>query len=66
MLFKQDLARLSSIIKEALVIIEKEDTSRRLGETQFGYQSLHYVVKLPKQWMSMPSFVGFDRFQAEV
>ena len=36
-------------IKENFLIIEDEDTSGRLGEMEFGYQSIHYIVALDPQ-----------------
>jgi hypothetical protein len=48
------------------VVIHKEDTATRLTESQFGYQSYHYVLKLPENWLTIPSFQGFDDYSAEI
>lgn len=66
LLFKQDVTKVCELVSKTFVVVSQEDTSQRLGETEFGYQSLHYVVRLPENWLSVPSFKGFDDFQAEV
>ena len=55
LLFKRDLDRCRRLIEEKLEIIDKEDTASRLDVSQFGYQSNHYVIKLPKEWLSIPT-----------
>ena len=66
LLFRRDVTKVCELVSKAFVVVSQEDTSQRLGETEFGYQSLHYVVRLPENWLSVPSFKGFDDFQAEV
>ena len=66
LLFKRDLDRCRKLIEENLEIIKQEDTASRLDESQFGYQSYHYVIKLPKGWLSIPTFKDFAEYQAEI
>ena len=66
LLFKRDLDRCRKSIEENLEIIEKEDTASRLDESQFGYQSYHYVIKFPKLWLSLPTFSDFSEYKAEI
>ena len=66
LLFKRDLERACSAIADTFAVQSKEDTADRLGETQFGYQSLHYIVKIPNQWQSLPTFRDSDCFCAEI
>ena len=47
-------------------MVEKEDTASRLDESQFGYQSYHYVNKLPKGWLSIPTLKDFAEYKAEI
>ncbi len=65
-LFKRDLDRCSKLLEENLEIIEKEDTASRLSESQFGYQSYHYVIKLPDKWLSTPTLSEFSEYKAEI
>ena len=66
LLFKRDVDRIYKIIMDTFDIIRYEDTSTRLAETQFGYQSVHYIIKVPKPWLKVPSFHDFIKFKAEV
>lgn len=66
LLFKRDLDRCRKLIEENLEIIEQEDTASRLDESQFGYQSYHYVIKLPTEWLSIPTLKDFTEYQAEI
>lgn len=66
LLFKRDIEKIHNIMTDTFDVIRYEDTSSRLTETQFGYQSVHYVVKIPKTWLKVPSFKGFSEFKAEV
>jgi len=66
LLFKRDLNRCIQLIEDNFTIIEKEDTATRLDESQFGYQSYHYVIKLPEQWLSIPTFRDFAEYKAEI
>lgn len=66
LLFKRDLDKCRKLIEESLEVIEKEDTASRLGESQFGYQSYHYVIELPKEWLSIPTFKDFAKYKAEI
>ncbi len=65
-LFKRDLNKCSELIEKYLEVIEKEDTASRLDESQFGYQSYHYVIKLPKKWLSIPTLRDFAKYKAEI
>jgi ppGpp synthetase/RelA/SpoT-type nucleotidyltranferase len=47
-------------------VVEKEDKQEYLGTDQFGYASVHYRVKQPDGWNTVPSFAGTGVFQAEI
>jgi len=66
LLFKRDLDICRKLIEDNLEIIEQEDTASRLDESQFGYQSYHYVIKLPEEWLSIPIFRDFTEYKAEI
>lgn len=65
-LFKRDLNIISNFIINTFNIISKEDTADRLGESNFGYQSKHFVVSLPDQWHSLPSLTGLFDSRVEI
>lgn len=65
-LFRRDIARINGIVESSLVVIEKEDTSGRLAEDQFGYGSIHYHVRAPDEWLKVPTLRKFEGLCAEI
>lgn len=66
LLFHRDLERIDRILRDELDVLAAEDTGSRLSETQFGYQSQHYIVRIPESWQNTPSFSGLRSLTAEV
>jgi len=66
LLFRSDLSRVGAIIRENFDVISFEDTSTRLGDSQFGYQSDHYVVRIKPEWQGLPTYRGLRDLKAEV
>lgn len=66
LLFRKDLIAVDTIIRQNFDVLSAEDTSARLEETQFGYQSQHYVVRLLESWTSIPSYSDLGGFAAEI
>jgi ppGpp synthetase/RelA/SpoT-type nucleotidyltranferase len=66
LLFRRDLDTMSQIIRDNLDVLSHEDTEDRLTESQFGYQSKHFVVKLPVSWLDIPSYSDLDGLCAEI
>lgn len=66
LLFRTDLNRTDKLIRDTFEVLSSEDTSDRLGEAQFGYQSLHYNIKIPASWLSIPSMADFGDLQVEI
>ncbi|MDZ4866048.1 MAG: hypothetical protein SGI91_01895 [Alphaproteobacteria bacterium] len=66
LLFRQHLRVADEILKANFDVVSSEDVSARLSETQFGYQSLHYVVRLREGWLTVPTMAAFAEFRIEV
>lgn len=66
LLFRRDLAQAHDLISRNFEIESAEDTGARLGDSEFGYQSQHYIVKIPNSWLSLPSLMGLDDFFIEL
>jgi putative GTP pyrophosphokinase len=66
LLFRRDLHEVDRLIRESLTVLTAEDTAQRLTETQFGYQSQHYVVKFHDAWLKVPSYADFGEVKVEV
>ncbi|TNH93779.1 GTP pyrophosphokinase family protein [Aeromonas sobria] len=66
LLFRQDLEKIDTLLKGNLSIQSAEDTSHRLAEAQFGYQSCHYIVQIPDSWKKIPSFMDLGEIRVEL
>jgi putative GTP pyrophosphokinase len=64
--FRRDSQRVCELINSTFKILETEDTQNRLGVNQFGYQSVHFQLSLPDDWLKIPTFKGFGEFKVEV
>ncbi|AWG83693.1 GTP pyrophosphokinase [Vibrio parahaemolyticus] len=65
-LFRSDIEKVCNIVKNNFEIIDIEDVSKRLSDDQFGYQSTHYTIKLPQEWLSLPTLSDLNQLKAEV
>lgn len=65
-LFRSDIEKVCDIVKTHFDVVDIEDVSTRLSDDQFGYHSTHYTIKLPKDWLSLPTLADLDQFKAEV
>lgn len=66
LLFLPDLQRVDELLRSTFDIVSIEDTASRLSENQFGYQSQHYVLKIPSGWTNIPSFSYLGNFKFEI
>ncbi|HDR2370548.1 MULTISPECIES: GTP pyrophosphokinase [Enterobacter] len=66
LLFKRDLDVVSDIIKKHFDVISEEDKFDSLEDNKFGYQSRHYIIKVPSAWLKVPSFKPFKNYKAEI
>lgn len=65
-LFKSDIERVCQLIKDTLTVTESENVAERLEADQFGYQSTHYTVKLPDEWLALPTLSDLSHLAAEI
>jgi putative GTP pyrophosphokinase len=66
LLFKDDIEKVIKALSEHFYIVKKYNTQERLKEDQFGYSSIHAIIKLPEKWLSVPTFKGMSEIQAEI
>lgn len=66
LLFNRDVSEASRLIETTFDVLSSENTAERLGDAQFGYQSQHYVLRLPKAWLSIPSLSDLGNLKAEL
>lgn len=65
-LFRSDIEKVCEIVKSNFDVVDIEDVSRRLSDDQFGYQSNHYTIKLPSEWLTLPTLSDLGKFKAEI
>ncbi|EKP0278050.1 hypothetical protein JGK46_001901 [Aeromonas bestiarum] len=66
LLFRQDLSAIDALLKKTFTVRSIEDTSHRLTEAQFGYQSQHYIIQIPDSWQGVPSYVDLGEIRIEL
>lgn len=66
LLFQRDVQVVCRIIETHLSILEKENTQERLGESQFGYLSIHYIAEFPRQWYKLPTLTDYKNLKLRV
>jgi ppGpp synthetase/RelA/SpoT-type nucleotidyltranferase len=66
LLFKDDIEKVIKALSEHFYIVKKYNTQERLKEDQFGYSSIHVIIKLPEKWLLVPTFKGMSEIQAEI
>jgi putative GTP pyrophosphokinase len=65
--FPKILAAVDQCIKEEFLVIERSDKSEQLEEEgRFGYQSIHYLVKMKEERTELPEYSLFAERVAEV
>ncbi|WP_186040535.1 GTP pyrophosphokinase [Burkholderia gladioli] len=66
LLFLRDLDEVDKTIRSTFDVIQAEDTSARLSDAQFGYNSRHFIVRIPDAWQGVPTFSGLKKFKLEI
>jgi putative GTP pyrophosphokinase len=66
LLFKRDLRKTDSLLRDNFTVNSFEDTAHRMNESQFGYQSIHYSISMPDTWHAVPAMRDFRGLHAEV
>lgn len=66
LLFRSDLEATTRAISETFEVISSEDAGERLGDSRFGYQSQHLIVKVPSAWLQVPTFSSLDDLHVEL
>lgn len=62
-----DIARVTEFVDENFEIIEKRDVGEeRVEKGQFGYQSIHYLVRLTEERLALPDFAAYRDYVCEI
>lgn len=66
LLFSSDVNTIVKLIEDRLTLIRNYDTRDRLEDDQFGYSSVHCIIKVPVSWLEVPMFSDFEGLKTEV
>ena len=65
-LFQRDLAQVLKMLGSIFRVIDTEDKGANRAFDQFGYSSVHYQIRVPDSWLTVPTFKTFQGFEVEV
>lgn len=65
-LYKSEIPEIVRLIETIFPGPKRYNTKDRFGSDQFGYSSLHFVVKPPDSWKGIPHLSKFTGLQAEM
>lgn len=54
------------VLAENFDILDSQNKASELGPSQFGYQSVHYNIRIPVSWQDLPQFKNSPRISIEV
>jgi len=66
LLFSRDVSRAGQIIMERFDVVRQYDTKERLKDDQFGYSSIHYVIKLKKETLIAHGLQFIPQLRVEI
>jgi ppGpp synthetase/RelA/SpoT-type nucleotidyltranferase len=66
LLFSPDLDKVCNIIENVFTVLHKEDKETRLGESQFGYKSIHYDAIPDEAWFGAPTLKNLRGLKCEI
>lgn len=66
LIFLRDVEKVKSVIEKSFDVKKAYNTSDRLTSSEFGYSSIHILVKCPKSWKTVPTLAHLVDFQVEV
>jgi ppGpp synthetase/RelA/SpoT-type nucleotidyltranferase len=61
-----DLNKIDKILRKDFDFVKSYNPTEKLNFDQFGYNSQHYVLRIPNSWKSVPSFKVTEDFQFEI
>jgi GTP pyrophosphokinase len=66
LLFQRDVDKVDKLLSNTFEVVERDNTQERQKTTEFGYQSVHYLIKLPDSWLEPPTMRRFKNLTAEI
>jgi ppGpp synthetase/RelA/SpoT-type nucleotidyltranferase len=64
--YQSDVEKIKEIIRKEFDIVEDENKEDNLEFDQFGYRSMHYIIKIKTDWLNTPNYRGLENLKAEL
>ena len=64
--YQSDVERIKEIVKRELIVLENENKEDKLEFDQFGYRSMHFIIQVPKEWLTTPNYRGLEELKSEL
>lgn len=64
--YQSDVEKIKEIIKAEFDIIENKNKVETLEFNQFGYRSMHFILKIKQQWLNTPNYRGLENLKTEL
>lgn len=64
--YQSDVEKIKNVIFKELDVIDDENKEENLEFDQFGYRSMHFIVKIKKNWLNTPNYRGLENLKAEL
>ncbi len=64
--YQSNVKKIADIIQKEFEIVESQDKEDSLNSDQFGYRSVHFIVKIKQNWLNAPNYRGLENLKAEI
>jgi ppGpp synthetase/RelA/SpoT-type nucleotidyltranferase len=64
--YKSDMEKIAEIIEREFDVKSAIDKNDQLNSNEFGYNSLHFVVEIKKEWFAAPQYKKLKGMRAEI
>jgi putative GTP pyrophosphokinase len=64
--YYEDVDEIGKILEKEFDIVERRDKRESADANQFGYRSLHYILKVKESWAQTPVYRGLNGIKIEV
>lgn len=65
-LFKRDTVVICDMIRDKMQVIWESNKAEEKPDDVFGYLSVHFQIRLPDQWLQVPTASDFSGLEAEI
>ncbi len=64
--YQSDVEKIRDVVKKEFDVIENDNKIDNLEFDQFGYRSMHFILKIKQEWLNTPNYRGLEDFKVEL